>query len=158
MRTRAKWLVVCGLAGLLAGVTARADQTKQAPPPPPPAATGNTLAVTVNYTGKGVVDPAHEILVVLFGDPNIGNDSRPLNMQTATKNGQTVTFTGLSTTPVYVVAVYNDTGNYHGKGGPPPAGTPFATYAKDAKSPPLAVTPGPKAAVKLSFSDARRWK
>jgi hypothetical protein len=158
MRSHAEWVLVCGLAGLLASSAVRADQTKQAPPPTPPAAAGNALAVTVNYTGKGVVDAAHEILVVLFSDPNIGNDSRPLNLLPATKNGQTVTFTGLGTSPVYVVVVYNETGNYHGRGGPPPAGTPYGTYAKDAKSPPTAVTPGPKTAIKVSFSGAQRWK
>jgi hypothetical protein len=158
MQIRAKWLVVCGFAALVMSVAVRADQTKQAPPPAAPAAAGNTLAVTVNYTGKGVVDAAHEILVVLFGDPNIGNESKPITMLPVTKNGQTVTFTGLGTTPVYVAVAYNETGNYHGRGGPPPAGTPYSTYAKDAKSPPTAVTPGPKAAIKVSFSGAQKWK
>ena len=146
------------LAGLAAVLPVRADQTKQGPPPPPPpAAAGGAVAVTVNYTGKGVVDATHEILVFLFANPNIGPDSNPLGApQIVTKNGQTVTFQGVTTSPVYVVAVYDEASVYDGRS-EPPTGTPIGFYAKDAKSPPTAVTPGAKTAIKLSFDGSRKF-
>src|SRR4030095_1807185 len=112
--------------------------------------------VVVNYTGKGTVDAAHELLVVMFDNPNITDDAQPINIQVATKNGETVTFKNVSK-PVYFCVVYDETGNYHGRSGPPTAGLSFTIYAKDAKSPAAAVTPGGKAPIKISFSDTRRW-
>jgi hypothetical protein len=129
----------------------------QSKPAPPPAATNN-VSVTVSYTGKGQVDPQHAILLFLFTDPNIGPGSQPIGPpETATKNGATVTFKNVTAKEVYIAAVYNEKGDYNGVGGPPPAGTPIGMYQKDAKSPPTAVTPGPKTAVKMSFNDARRF-
>lgn len=132
-----------------------APQTK--PAPPPPAAT-NDVTVTVSYTGKGPVDPKHPIIVFLFTEPNPGAGSQPIaGPQTATKNGATVTFKNVPAKQVYVTAVYSEKGDYNGIGGPPPAGTPIGMYQKDAKSAPIAVTPGPKTAVKMTFNDARRF-
>ena len=131
-----------------------APQTKPAPPPP---AVTNDVAVTVSYTGKGPVDPKHGILVFLFTDPNIGPGSQPIGgPEVATKNGATVRFKNVPAKQVYIAAVYNEKGDYNGLGGPPPPGTPLGIYQKDAKSPAIAVTPGPKTTVKMSFSDARR--
>jgi len=163
-----------GLALILSTVTiaspstfaeATADKYAQAQKPPPPqppaAATTNNVSVTVNYTGKGTVDPGHAILVFLFSDPNIGAQSTPLGSpQIIEKNGGTATFKDVSASPVYIAVVYNEKGDYTGVGGPPPVGTPVALYSKDPKdpsSPALAVTPGPKTTVKVAFSDARRF-
>jgi hypothetical protein len=127
-------------------------------PAPPAAAAATDVSVTISYTGKGPVDPGHAILVFLFADPNIGPGSQPLGPpQLATKNGATVTFKNVSAKQVYVAAIYNEKGNYDGQSGPPPAGTPMGIYRKDAKSAPIAVTPGAKTAVKMSFSDATRF-
>ena len=71
-----------------------------------------------------------------------------------------MTFKAVSASPVYIAVAYNEAGNYNGIGGPPPVGTPVAIHTKDVKdpnSPPVAVTPGPKTTVKMSFSDARRF-
>jgi hypothetical protein len=57
---------------------------------------------------------------------------------------------------VYVVLVYNEKGDYDGRSGPPPAGTPLSTYGKAGK--PVAVTPGAGVKVSHAFDDARRWK
>jgi hypothetical protein len=96
--------------------------------------------------------------LLLFADPNIGPTSEPLGApQIAAKNGATVTFKNVTAKPVYVVAIYNEKGTYDGRSGPPPNGTPIGMYAKDAKSPPAPVTPGPKTAIKMTFSDAKRW-
>ena len=137
-----------------------AQQPKSAPPPQTkaaaPAATGD-VTIVVNYTGKGTVDAAHELLVFMFNTPNISADAEPIGMQVATKNGETVTFKGVTQNPVYFVAVYDESGNYHGRGAPT-AGLPYTIYAKDAKSPATGVAPGGKAPVKISFSDAKRWR
>ena len=131
-----------------------APQTK---PPPPPAAT-NDVSVTISYTGKGVVDPKHPIILFLFTEPNPGAGSQPIAApETATKNGATVTFKNVTASPVYIAAVYSEKGDYTGVGGPPPPGTPIGMYQKDAKSPPTPVTPGPKTRVKMTFSDAQRF-
>jgi hypothetical protein len=147
---------------LLSGTVALGAQARQTTPPPtqtpaPAAAASNDIVVTVNYTGKGVVDAGHSVLVFLFTDPNIGPTSQPIGPpQVATRNGAVVTFKGLAARPLYVVGVFNEKGTYNG-GGPPPAGLPIGIYRKDAQSPPTAVTPGPKTAVKLTFNEAKRW-
>lgn len=164
MLQSAHWL----FAGVLAGATVvlpihtnhiKLDQTKQGPPPPAAAPAGNSITVTVNYTGKGVVDASHEILLFLFNEPKVGPDSRPLGPpQIVTKNGAAATFANVSSTsPVYVLAIYDEAGTYDGRTGPPPVGTPIGFYAKDAKAPPTPVTPGPKTAIKLSFSGAQKF-
>jgi hypothetical protein len=140
-------------------------QGRQAAPPPagtkttpaPAAAPATTdLAVTVTYTGKGVVDASHQILLFLFTDPNIQTSQPIAGPQIATKNGASVTFKNVTAKSVYVAAVYNEKGTYSGTGGPPPTGTPIGMYSKDAKAP-TAVTPGAKVPIKLSFSDAKRF-
>ena len=156
MRKRRFSLMLVLLAAAAAAPFAQAQK-----PPPPAAAAAKNVSVTVTYTGKGTVDAGHGILVFLFATPNIGAGSEPLGAPlTIEKNGGTVTFKELSASPVYIAVVYNEAGNYNGIAGPPPVGTPVAIHSKDVKdpnSPPLAVTPGPKTAVKISFSDARRF-
>ena len=158
MRTRLQLFSVLGLCVTTIVLTS-AQQPKSAPPPQTkaaaPAAAGD-ISVVVNYTGKGTVDAAHELLVFMFNTPNINAEGSPMSMQKATKNGETLTFKGVAQNPVYFIAIYNETGNYHG-GGPPTAGLPYMIYAKDAKSPATAVAPGGKAPIKISISDARRW-
>lgn len=160
--------LLSGIAALaIIGMTAPlgAQQTGQAKPPakpPAPAAAAvsatNDVAITVMYTGKGVVDASHSILLFLFTDPNISSESQPMGApETITKNGGTATFKNVGAKTVYVVALYNEKPGYNGQGGPPPVGTPMAIYAKDAKSPPLGVTPGPKTAIKISFNEAKRF-
>ena len=163
-----------GLALILLSVTIAAPSTfaeatvdkyaqaQKPPPPPPPAAVAEkNVSVTVNYTAKGPVDAGHAILVFLFSDPNIGAQSQPIGpAQLIQKNGGSVTFKDVAASPVYIAVVYNEKGDYTGVGGPPPVGTPVAIYSKDPKdpkSPALAVTPGPKTTVKMSFSDATRF-
>ena len=146
------------LAMLVAFGTTSFAQARQPPPAPPPAPAAKDVTVTVVYTGKGAVDAKHNVLVFLFADPNVGPNSMPLGgPQVIQKNGSTVTFKDVSTSPVYVVAVYDEQGGYTGLGGPPPAGTPIGMYSKDAKSPPAPVTPGPKTALKMTFNDAQRF-
>ena len=158
MRTRRLGLAVILLSVATASPYAQAQKP---PPPPPPAAAVKNVTVTVNYTGKGPVDAGHAILVFLFSDPNIGGQSEPLGPPLVIQeNGGSVTFKDVGVSPVYIAMVYNEKGDYTGVGGPPPVGTPVAIYAKDPKdatSPSIPVTPGPKTTVKMSFSDARRF-
>jgi hypothetical protein len=148
-----------GLAAILVlGPSTSAYAQARQSAPPPAAAAAKNVTVTVTYTGKGAVDAKHNVLVFLFDNPNIGPDSRPLGgPQVMQKNGSTVTFKDVSTPSVYIVAVYDELGGYDGVSGPPPAGTPIGMYSNDPKSPGVPVTPGPKAVVKMSFNDAKRF-
>ena len=162
MRTRMLGLSLFVLSATVPSLHAQARQGT--PPPAKPAAAtakpaaiaATDVAVTVNYTGKGVVDAGHTILIFLFSDPKIGPDSQPLGApQIVQKNGQTVTFNGITTKPVYIFAIYNEKGTYDGRSGPPPAGTPVGMYGT-AKGP-TPVTPGMKTPVKLTFTGATKW-
>jgi len=122
------------------------------------AAAANDVSVTVTYTGKGVVDAGHSILLFLFTDPQIGPNSQPIGPpQIVQKSGATATFKNVTAKTVYVVAIYNEKGTYDGKNGPPAAGTPIGTYMKAPSTTPTAVTPGPKTAIRMTFNDAKRW-
>ena len=123
--------------------------------PAAPAAKSADVAVTVTYKGKGAVDATHKIIVWVFADPDITSASRPVAHQIVTKNNETVTFKDLATSPAYLFAVYDETGNYDGVSGPPPAGVPSSLYRKTPKGAPAAVTPGTP--VKFTFDDSERW-
>jgi hypothetical protein len=114
------------------------------------------VVVTVTYTGKAKVDDTHEVLVFLFDHPTPTAESEPIAMQVTTKNGGTVTFKDVTTNPVYITAVHDESSNYDGLNGPPPAGAPIGSYQKSGKS--IPVTPGPDAKIKMSFDDSVRWK
>ena len=115
------------------------------------------VTVTATYKGKGPVDDKHKILVFLFDHPMPTADSRPLGtVQTVAKNGGSTTFTAVSASSVYVLAVYDEKSNYDGTSGPPPAGTPIGRPMKAGK--PVPITPGPGGKVSVTFDDSQRWK
>ena len=120
-----------------------------------PAIAATDLPVTVTYKGKGTVDATHRVIVFLFADSNVSNQSRPLDKVYASKSGETVTFKNVSS-PVYVFAVYDPAGAYDGVSGPPPAGLPVAIYRQAPKGPPTAVKAG--TLVKFTFDDSEKWK
>ena len=158
MRTRMLGLSLLVLFGTVVSLQAQARQATPPPAKPAPAAAiaATDVAVTVSYTGKGVVDAGHNILVFLFSTPTVGPDSQPLGApQIVTKNGQTVTFNNITTKPVYIFAIYNEKGTYDGRSGPPPAGTPIGMYGTAKGATP--VTPGMKTPVKLTFTGATKW-
>ena len=137
-----------------------AKPAAQKPPAPKPAVTAaktapTDLPVTVTYKGKGTVDDTHRIIAWAFAEPDITSASRPVGTGFASKNGDTVTFKGVSS-PAYVFVVYDETGKYDGVSGPPPHGLPCATYRKAPKTPPVALPPG-AAPVKFAFDDSERW-
>src|SRR6185295_17021017 len=119
--TTAAAVCVCLAGPALAG-QGSAGQTKAKATPPAKSAKAKAAApkageivVTATYKG-GTVDAAHEILVFLFPNPN-PDAAPPVAVQTVTKNGGTATFTGVTASPVYVAAVFNEKGDYHGSGG-----------------------------------------
>ena len=113
------------------------------------------VTVTASYTGKGRVDETHEILVFLFDHPVPTAESQPIAMLPIHKSGGTATFKVASPDTVYVVAVFDEKANYDGRSGPPPLGTPIATYGKGGK--PLPVKTAANAKITVSFDDSRRW-
>jgi hypothetical protein len=111
------------------------------------------ISVAASYKGKGPVDEKHKVLVFLFDHPNPSAGSTPLGLQTISKNGDAVTFKGVTTNPVYVTMVYDEKANYDGNS-PPPVGAPIGSYSKGGKA--IPVKPGDK--VKATFDDSVRWK
>jgi hypothetical protein len=140
---------------LLQSATTKAPAQKPAAPAKATAASGD-LRVALTYRGKGVVDEKHKLIAWMFTDPNVTSGSRPIGTETATKNGATLTFKNAPATPVYVFAVYDQTGSYDGVSGPPPPGLPYAIYKKTAKGAPTAVSAG-GAPIAFTFTDAERW-
>ena len=144
-------------AALLMLQPAAAQPASQKPKPAAAAAkTAPTdLPVTISYKGKGAVDASHKLIVWLFADPNITSASRPITHQIATKNNETLVFKDVAA-PVYVFAVYDETGSYDGVSGPPPPGIPAAPYRTAAKGPATPVKGGTP--IKFTLTDAERWK
>lgn len=142
---------------LLVLVTAPLAGNSRLQQPQQPPAMGS-VTVSVTYKGKGTVDATHQIFVFLFRSPELTAQSEPIAMRPATKNGDKVVFDQLRAEPVYVVAVYNESGTYSGQNGPPPAGTPYAQYRRTPKGAPTPVTPGPNATVSFTFDDSTRWE
>jgi len=156
MRIRTVRLI--GAMALLAtaGLSAQARQTQ------PPAAAGvlaHNLSVTIKYTGRGVIDATHPVLVFLFAATPISGNSQPVNMQIVTSNGGVAPFLNLPQEKVAIVAIYDSTGNYNGRGGPPPVGTAMGVYNPAPKATePALVTVGPKTAVTLTFDGSQKFK
>ena len=132
-------------------------QTAKPAPPAPAAAAQNSVNVTVKYTGKGVVDTTHDIVVVLLPGPTVNPNSEPISMQSVTKNGGVATFSNVTTAPVYVLAIYDDKGTWNQQQGPPPAGTPMGWYMLPKTTAPAAVTPGPKGVAVLTFDGSKKF-
>ena len=114
-----------------------------------------SLAVKLNYTGAGTVDDKHKIMVFLFDSPDFaGGNVMPIGTETATAKGQTVTFSSLSASPVYVVAVFDPKGEYDGMS-MPPSGSTLGMYAtSDGKPNPINLEAGKPAQINLPFDDS----
>jgi hypothetical protein len=123
-----------------------------------PAATTRTLKVKVTYTGAGTVDEKHKIQVFLFDSPDfVQGNAMPTGMQmTAAKDGS-VTFSDISSSPVYVAAVFDPSGGYDGQSGPPPSGSSIGMYTKEPPKPgPIAIEAGKTAEVEVAFDDTAK--
>ena len=113
------------------------------------------LRVKVHYKGSGTVDEKHKILVFLFDSPEFGhNNVMPFAvMSTSSKDG-TVTFSDVAKSPAYVGAVYEPSGSYAERQGPPPPGSSLGMYSKTPGQPaPVKVEAGKTANVEFTFDD-----
>ena len=114
-----------------------------------------SLQVKLNYTGAGTVDDKHKILVFLFDSPDFaGGNVMPIGSEMATAKAQTVTFSNLTASPVYVVAVFDPKGEYDGMS-MPPSGSSLGLYAsQEGKPNPINLEPGKPAQISLPFDDS----
>lgn len=136
----------------LALVAPAAQQVKSAEKKAEP----RTLKVTLNYTGGGPVDSKHRIFLFVFDSPDfVQGNVMPLDSKPASAKDETVAFSGLTASPVYIVAAYDQAGDYDGQSGPPPSGSPMAMYSKTPGVPaPVKIEPGKTVQIDLSFDDS----
>jgi hypothetical protein len=114
------------------------------------------LRVKVHYKGSGTVDEKHKILVFLFDSPEFGRSNvMPFAvMSTGSKDG-TVTFNDVAKSPAYVATVYEPSGSYGERQGPPPRGSSMGMYSKTPGQPaPVKVEAGKTVDVELTFDDS----
>jgi hypothetical protein len=133
-------------------------QEKPAPDKPAqetPAESGS-LAVTIEYTGKGTVDATHRIWIWVFDSPNITAESMPVAVGSLGENGGTQKFSGLPK-EVYLAMAFDEKGGYDGSAGPPPPGTPIAIHGSvpGGSAAPVA-TGGESTVLEASFDDSVR--
>ena len=114
------------------------------------------LKVKLYYTGSGPVDSKHPILVFLFDTPDFAKGSAmPVGALSASAKDETVVFSDLAQSPVYVVTAYDPAGNYDGQSGPPPTGSSLGMYFKTPGTPePVKIEPGESARIELTFDDS----
>lgn len=138
------------LAGLLATLSQQLGQAQDN--------ASRTITVKMNYTGTGTVDEKHKIYVAVWSSPEFMSGSAiPISGgATSSKNG-TVTISDVTTSPVYVSAGYDPSGNWDGQSGPPPSGSSLGIYSKTPGKPePIEVAGGKTAEVTLSFDDSTK--
>jgi hypothetical protein len=137
------------------GSLAAQDKAPEKAPAKAPAP--RTLKVKLNYTGAGTVDDKHKIIVFVFDSPDfMQGNAMPVGAQSAaTKNG-TVTFPDLASSPVYLTAVFDPTGQYDGMSAPP-SGSSVTLYGKTPGTPdPIKIEPGETVEVDLAFDDSAK--
>jgi len=122
---------------------------------------GKALKVTISYQGKGKVDQGHGIFVFLFDSPDFVQNPgsvMPIAFQSIYANDETMTFSSLKAETVYLVAVYDEGGNYTPSAGAPPSGTPVAPYKPwDPQIPtPVKLEDSKAVEIKFSFDDSIR--
>jgi len=89
------------------------------------------LRVKVHYKGSGTVDEKQKILVFLFDSPEFGHGNvMPFAVMSTNFKDGTVTNSEVAKSPAYVGAVYEPSGSYAGRQGPPPPGSSLGMYSK----------------------------
>lgn len=121
-----------------------------------------TLHVTVHYKGSGTVDANHIIGVAIWNSTAFmeeNSHAMPTEVKTTKSNDSTVTFSSVSTSPVYVSAAYDPSGKWDGMSGPPPTGSSLGMYSKEPGKPePVRIDPGKSETIELSFDDTVKMK
>jgi hypothetical protein len=115
-----------------------------------------TLKVKLNYTGSGQVDDKHRIFLFVFDSPDfVQGNVMPIGAASASAKDETVVFSDLTQSPVYVVATYDPAGNYDGQSGPPPSGSSMGMYMKTPGTPePVKIEPGETVQIEMIFDDS----
>jgi hypothetical protein len=113
------------------------------------------LRVKVHYKGSGTVDEKHKILVFLFDSPEFGRSHvMPFAVMSTNSKDGTVTFTDVAKSPAYIGTIYEPSGSYAERQGPPPPGSSRGIYSKTPGQPaPVKVEAGKTASVELTFDD-----
>jgi hypothetical protein len=111
--------------------------------------------VKVHYKGSGTVDEKHKILVFLFDSPEFGHSNvMPFALMSTSSKDGTVTFSDVAKSPAYVGALYEPSGSYAERQGPPPSGSSLGMYSKTPGQPtPVKVEAGKTANVEFTFDD-----
>jgi hypothetical protein len=83
-------------------------------------------------------------------------NAMPVGSGGASSKTGTVTFSDLASSPVYVTAVFDPTGQYEGMS-PPPSGSSLGLYGKTPGKPdPVKIEPGETAEIELAFDDTAK--
>jgi hypothetical protein len=137
------------LLGFVAGTpqAVKAQQSQAAP---------RTLKVKLKYSGAGTVDEKRQIFLFLFDSTDFmqnSSNATPIDRQTASAKEVTVSFSGIATSPVYLVALYDPTGSYQGMSAPP-SGVSVGLYSNATGQPePIRVDAGKTAEIALAIDD-----
>lgn len=114
-----------------------------------------TLKVKVHYTGSGTVDDAHKLYVALWdtADFTSGQTAMPVAVQSTASKEDTVTFEGITASPVYVSTAFDPSGKWTAQSAPP-SGTSLGMYSKTPPKPdPIEIRAGDTASVDVTFDD-----
>ncbi|MGD0578014.1 MAG: hypothetical protein ABSC08_03710 [Bryobacteraceae bacterium] len=142
----------CLVLGLLALAAPAVQQEKPAEKKAEP----RVLKVKLHYTGSGQVDSKHPIFLFLFDSPDfVQGNVMPIGAASASAKDETVIFSDVAQSPVYVVTAYDPQGNYDGQSGPPPTGSSMGMYFKTPGTPePVKIEPGQSVQIELAFDDS----
>ena len=140
----------------LAGVWQRGQaQDKPAEKAPEKAPASRTLKVKLNYSGPGTVDEKHRIFVFVFDSPDFVRQENvmPIASDSGSAKDATLTFSNVSASPVYLIAIYDLTGGYEGMS-KPPTGCSLGIYGTTPGEPgAIAIEAGKTTQVDVPFDD-----
>ena len=112
---------------------------------------GQTLEVTVTYTGQdGEVSSENSLYVVIFDTASMMQAS-PIAQEIITENGGTASFSNLTASPVYVAAIYDTHGSFTLDQPEVPSGSPATQYVAGGSFAPAAVELTDGETTKISF-------
>lgn len=120
---------------------------------------GGTLKVMCHYKGAGTVDESHKIYIALWDTPSFvdGSGSKwPIGTKVISAKNDSVMFTDIKASPVYVSAMYDAKGDWDAQSAPP-SGSSLGLYSKEPPKPtPIEVKSGETETIHLSFDDAQK--
>jgi hypothetical protein len=153
-----RWSLIIGLCLMLVPLSILMAVQETTPAGKPQT---KSLKVTVSYKGKGKVDQSHGVYLFLFDTPDFvqnPSSAMPIAFQTLRANDESVVFSGLVATTVYLVAAFDDKGTYDISAGAPPTGTPVALYKPgDPQTPtPIKLEENKELEIKFEFDDSIR--